>query len=174
MATRAVITGLGPVTSIGIGRSEFDRSLRNGASGISPARTPAIQGFAVGLAGEVHDFDQSDWIEQSAGGLGHCAALAIAGATLAIRDAGLPETGDWRDSACVSIGTTDGEAHATDEMMVHWVRAGAAEVPSELVRRSAAEGLAVSMAPSWTLAARQSRWRRPALRETMQLGMRST
>jgi 3-oxoacyl-[acyl-carrier-protein] synthase II len=29
---------------------------------------------------------------------------------------------------------------------VHWVRAGAAEVPSELVRRSAAEGLAASMA----------------------------
>ena len=54
-ATYGVITGLGVVSPIGIGKATFIENLRAGRSGISPVT--AFRGVAVpgGIGGEVKD-----------------------------------------------------------------------------------------------------------------------
>ncbi|TBL32415.1 beta-ketoacyl-[acyl-carrier-protein] synthase family protein, partial [Verrucosispora sp. SN26_14.1] len=53
---RVVVTGLGPVSSIGIGVSAFTDGLREGRSGISPIRSFDAGGFPHRNAGEVPGF----------------------------------------------------------------------------------------------------------------------
>ena len=52
-----VITGLGVVSPIGIGRDAFNASLRAGRSGVRPITLFDASGFPVRFAGEVTDFD---------------------------------------------------------------------------------------------------------------------
>ena len=52
-----VITGLGVVSPIGIGRDAFNASLRTGRSGIRPITLFDASGVPVRFAGEVADFD---------------------------------------------------------------------------------------------------------------------
>lgn len=57
---RVVITGIGPVTCIGIGKNNFWKSLVNGTSGvkrISAADSPEWQGIDVKIGGEVKNFN---------------------------------------------------------------------------------------------------------------------
>ena len=53
---RVVVTGLGAVTSIGIGAERFWASLLEARSGISPIRSFDASAFRVRNGGEVHDF----------------------------------------------------------------------------------------------------------------------
>lgn len=57
MNRRVVITGLGPVSSIGTGVTAFGRALRAGTSGISAISSFDSSGFPHYMAGEVPDFD---------------------------------------------------------------------------------------------------------------------
>ena len=53
---RVVVTGLGAVTSIGIGVERFWASLLDARSGISPIGSFDASAFRVRNGGEVHDF----------------------------------------------------------------------------------------------------------------------
>ena len=54
---RVVITGIGPVTPIGIGKEAFWNNLVAGKSGIDHITQFDTEGFNVKIAGEVKDFD---------------------------------------------------------------------------------------------------------------------
>lgn len=61
---RVVITGIGPVTCIGIGKDKFWESLKNGISGISKiqnASSSEWEGIDVKIAGEVKNFNIEDY-----------------------------------------------------------------------------------------------------------------
>src|SRR6185312_5631219 len=101
---------------------------------ISPLRMPTVQGFPVRMGGEVQDFEPVQWLERlRPDTVGRCAALTIAAAKLAIGDAGLDPRGAWRERCGLSVGTTDGESQATDELVYAWVRHGIAEVAPAMV-----------------------------------------
>lgn len=61
--TRVVITGLGPVSSVGVGVAAFAAAIREGRSGISPITSFDTTGFPHVCAGEVQGF-QPDAILQ--------------------------------------------------------------------------------------------------------------
>ncbi len=95
-ATCGVVTGLGMVSPIGIGKSAFIENLRAGRSGIS--LITLFKGVAVpgGMGGEVKDFtdesakkiwlkDQRKWIKVMCREI----AMGAASATLALTDSGL-------------------------------------------------------------------------------------
>lgn len=89
---RAVITGLGPITSIGEGCDEVLSSLKNHRSGISriTAFDPSEFGLRARCAGEVKSFDPLRYLEpRRARRLDRFAQMAVASARLAIEDAGL-------------------------------------------------------------------------------------
>ncbi|GGN46137.1 beta-ketoacyl-ACP synthase II [Deinococcus daejeonensis] len=88
---RVVITGLGPVTPIGVGAQAFAQAQRAGKSGISTITRfdPAETGSKI--AGEVND-DLSAFVDpREAKKLDRYVQLALAGAALAVQDSGLSE-----------------------------------------------------------------------------------
>lgn len=94
--TYGVVTGLGTVSPIGIGKTPFHESLKAGRSGIAPVTAFAGIASPGGLGGEVKDFteetakkvwlkDQRKWIKVMCREI----AMGSASATLALTDSGL-------------------------------------------------------------------------------------
>ena len=64
MNRRVVITGVGPVTSIGIGRGPFWEATCAGRNGVGPIERWDTSQQAVHFGGEIKDFDPSRWLER--------------------------------------------------------------------------------------------------------------
>lgn len=122
MNERVVITGLGVVSSIGIGRQEFWDSLVKGMSGISPVSSIDTSQHFTHHGGEVKHFRPEDFIPQSRiNTLSRATQLALAAAGLAVDDAGLSPEDLSRVSAGTCVGTTTGSIHiieAINDLMV--------------------------------------------------------
>ena len=106
---RAVITGLGPITCIGIGRkiSGMASSPKKAASGASPA---SIRAFHAHCAGEIRDWMPEDFFPpHRLKRLDRYAQFAVASAKLALDDAGLAMSREKpQDRIGVSFGTALG------------------------------------------------------------------
>lgn len=108
---RVVVTGLGVVTSIGIGIGPFWEALLAGRSGIGPVESFDTARYAVHVGGEVKGFDPTPYIRRrDASSLGRASKLAIAAARLALEDARLHTAGVDPTRTGVVMGTTSGEA----------------------------------------------------------------
>ena len=107
---RVVVTGIGVVTSIGIGAGPFWRALLGGDCGIGPVESFDTSRYAVHIGGEVKQFDPAPFVRRlRLDGMGRASQLAIAAARLGLEDAGLsPESLD-PGAVGVSLGTTSGE-----------------------------------------------------------------
>ena len=87
---RVVITGLGAVTPIGIGIEAFWNSLKEGKSGIGLTTCFDSSSFSCKVAGEVKDFDPTDYMDPlSAKKMDRFAHFAVVSSQMAIKDAGL-------------------------------------------------------------------------------------
>lgn len=90
MLKRVVVTGLGAVTPIGIGKDLFWQNLAAGKNGISPITRFDSSGFTSQIAGEVKDFDPNLYMEKKeANRLVRFIQFAIAASKLAVADASL-------------------------------------------------------------------------------------
>ncbi len=87
---RVVITGLGAVTSIGLNAEDFWRSCLEGRSGVQTISAFDPEGFASRIAGEVRDFDPTDFVDpKEARRMDRCTQMGIAASDMAIKDASL-------------------------------------------------------------------------------------
>lgn len=91
MKRRAVITGLGMVTPLGIGKEENWKKIISGKSGIGEISRFDTKDLSVNIAGEAKDFKASSFIkDRKAIKLSFRSVhLAIAAAKLAVDDAGI-------------------------------------------------------------------------------------
>ncbi len=132
MLPRVFVTGVGVVSSIGLGRDAFFRALRAGTTGISPVSAFDASELGREFAGEVKNFNPRDHLtraEQTR--TGRCGAMALAAARMAFADAALsPEDVDSRRLSVV-IGTTMGEAEILGQLQRDWIVGG-----REAVRRA--------------------------------------
>ncbi|RJO78945.1 beta-ketoacyl-[acyl-carrier-protein] synthase family protein [Nocardia panacis] len=144
---RVVVTGLGVISSIGIGADEFAIGLREGRSGVSPISAFDTTGFARSLGCEVIGFDPNQWIERGdVEKIGRATQFSVAAARMAVRDAGLP-LADLRDRRVqISIGTTDAESHDTDRLAADWVNGGPESLNPVLADRVSAARLSSAVA----------------------------
>ena len=62
-----VVTGVGPVTPVGIGREAFWDALTTGRSGVGPISRFKCENFPVRIAGEVDDFDELRYLDPAEG-----------------------------------------------------------------------------------------------------------
>lgn len=87
---RVVVTGIGCVSPIGIGREQFWQAVREGRSGISNITRFDASDLPVRIAGEIKDFDADQFIPpKDRQHVSHAVAYAIAAAGLTFEDAGL-------------------------------------------------------------------------------------
>jgi 3-oxoacyl-[acyl-carrier-protein] synthase II len=89
--TEVVVTGLGIVSPIGIGREAFWQSLCHGRSGVGTLHLFDPTGLPIRTAAEVRDFDAKRYVPQRKQLKVMCrdAQLGVAAAHLACREAGL-------------------------------------------------------------------------------------
>jgi 3-oxoacyl-[acyl-carrier-protein] synthase II len=117
MSKRVVITGLGVVSSIGIGQEEFWDNLLKGKSGISPVSSFDTTNHFTHNGGEVNNFKPEDFIPQDRiSSLNRASHMALAAAKLAINDADLStkEISNMRAGTC--IGTTMGSVQTVEKI----------------------------------------------------------
>jgi 3-oxoacyl-[acyl-carrier-protein] synthase II len=104
---RVVVTGLGVLTSNGIGKEAFWNSLRAGRSGVSKITAFDPTEFTTQFAGEIRDFDPSQYIDvKRLKRMDRTSQLAVAAAKMAVLDAGLDfRQNGAREKTGVIIGT---------------------------------------------------------------------
>ena len=123
---RAVITGLGPITAVGIGREPFWQGLRAQRSGIGRLTAFDSSEYNAHHAGEVRDFDPADYFPpHRLKRLDRYAQFAVASARLALDDAGLeysPENPQARSG--VSFGTALGGIANAEFQHAHFLKKG--------------------------------------------------
>jgi 3-oxoacyl-[acyl-carrier-protein] synthase II len=125
MASRVFVTGAGVVSSLGYGRENFQRALVEGRSGVT--RVAGFDTSAIGRdhAAEVKDFRPRDWLTAAeARRAGRCSAFCIAGARMALRDAGLATADVQGERTAVVLGTTMGEVALIEKLDRAWVASG--------------------------------------------------
>lgn len=106
MSKRVVITGLGAVTPIGIGKEAFWQALLAGKNGIHRITRFDPEGYAAQIAGEVQDFEPTDYIDKKESKrMDRYAQFAVAASKLAVEDAGLDLEKEDRDRIGTYIGS---------------------------------------------------------------------
>jgi 3-oxoacyl-[acyl-carrier-protein] synthase II len=107
---RAVITGIGPISCIGIGKESFWQGILAEKSGIAPLTRFDLGGLDARSAGQVDNFDPLNYFPaKMLRRLDRYAQFAVSSALLALEDSGLhysPESPDPRRG--VSFGTALG------------------------------------------------------------------
>jgi 3-oxoacyl-[acyl-carrier-protein] synthase II len=115
---RVVVTGVGVMSSIGVGAKEFAAGLREGRSRVRPIEAFDTSGFDYAPGCEVAGFRKDQWAHRvPVEELGRASAFALAAARMAIEDAGLSENELRSRRALVCVGTTDGEGQAVGRLV---------------------------------------------------------
>jgi 3-oxoacyl-[acyl-carrier-protein] synthase II len=108
---RIVITGMGVISSCGIGQEAFNNAIFNGLSGIKPISLFDTSSFTAKLAGEIKDFRPQDFLgEKGLRTLDRSTKLVSSATKLALDDARLEINEENTHRIGVALGTTLGSA----------------------------------------------------------------
>jgi len=125
MNKRVVITGLGVVSSIGVGKENFLDALIKGKSGITEISAFDTAKFPTHYGGEVKGFNPEAFIKKiRLSKIGRASCLAISSARLAFSDAQLKFDAYNRKKIGVCVGTTMGESQVLEKLNEAWVNRG--------------------------------------------------
>jgi 3-oxoacyl-[acyl-carrier-protein] synthase II len=131
MNRRVVITGLGVVSSIGIGWRQFWDGLIAGRSGISPVSSFDTRDYFTHNGGEVKQFRPAEHLGQGqATAMDRCTQMAAVAAQQAIDDAGLAAASLGTMRAGVSFGTTTGSIQTIER--INDLLVASQQVPQDL------------------------------------------
>ncbi|MGE5573370.1 MAG: beta-ketoacyl-ACP synthase II [Bacteroidota bacterium] len=118
MKPRVVVTGLGAVTPVGVGKDAFFEGLRTSRNGIGRVTRFDPSSFRTQMAGEVRDFVATDFMtEREAHRLARFAQFAVAAARMALGDAGLTVDTTNRDRVGVVMGCGIGGLETLEEQV---------------------------------------------------------
>jgi 3-oxoacyl-[acyl-carrier-protein] synthase II len=96
MEERVVITGVGIVSPVGIGKEAFWQALKEGKSGIARITAFDPTEYSCQIAGEVKGFNPLNYMEKrEARRMGRATQFGVAAAKMALEDAGLT---NWRNN----------------------------------------------------------------------------
>lgn len=87
---RVVITGIGVISPIGIGKENYWNALRNGVNGVDKITRFDVSGYTTQIAAEVKDFDPLDYFEKKeARRMDRFTQFAVAASKIALEDSKL-------------------------------------------------------------------------------------
>ena len=113
---RIVVTGIGVLSPIGIGRDNFAGALLKGKTGFREISLFDTDQFQVRIAGEIADFDPVSILgKKGLRTLDRSTLLISSAAGLALADSGLRITEQNTHSIGVSVGTTFGSLHSISQ-----------------------------------------------------------
>jgi len=122
MSERVVVTGLGVVSSIGIGKDAFWKALMKGESGISPVGAIDTSQHVTHNGGEVKTFDPHEFMSDAViGRTNRSTQFAVAASRLAVGDADLSPHDLGKRNVGVCLGATTGsmqEIEGIDDRLI--------------------------------------------------------
>lgn len=131
---RIVITGLGAVTPIGIGKDAYWSSLLSGVSGVDRIRLFDPEAFDVQIAAEVKDFDVTRWVDRKdARRMDRFVQFGVAAALDAISDANLAITEANAERVGVLVGSGIGGLSTLEEQIRNLVLHGPSRISPLLI-----------------------------------------
>ena len=106
LTNRVVLTGIGVISPIGIGRDAFWKAALEGKNGIERITRFDASACAAQIAGEVVDFEPTDYIDKKeVKRMDRYSQFAVAASKMAVEDAGLDLSAEDRDRIGVFIGS---------------------------------------------------------------------
>jgi 3-oxoacyl-[acyl-carrier-protein] synthase II len=133
-AQRVVVTGIGMVTPLGIGREEFSRRLFSGETGISEIKSFDTSKLSSHLGAEVTNFNPRDFISvKNMRRMDKISLMTAASARNALDDAGFQITEANRDRVGIVLGTAFGATDITAQFLGTLFTGGPASVNPILV-----------------------------------------
>jgi 3-oxoacyl-[acyl-carrier-protein] synthase II len=143
---RVAITGLGAVSSLGVGAHELAAAVHAGEVGTSPITGFDATGFPIAMAGEVHDFVPDKLLERlEVRHWGRSSLFAAGAARLAFEDSRLDLEVVQAGMAGSVMGTTSGESAVVDQLAAQWVSGGLQGLAPELVGQLPASQIAAAV-----------------------------
>ena len=142
---RVVITGVGAVTPLGLGKKQIWSALCDGKSGIKPITSFDTSAFEVHFGGEATDFDPAKWFDvKEARRLDRFSQFAVVASIQAIEDAGLKLDGFDQTKIGVVIGSGMGGLHELEAQHTILLNKGPSRispfmVPKLMVNAAAAQ-----------------------------------
>lgn len=123
---QVAVTGLGVVSSVGIGWPEFWQGLLQGRSGIKEiSYLDNLDDFTTRYGGEVTGFNPGQFMpEDAAKRLGRGSQFAVAATKMALEDANLVSFQSLDAAVGVCLGTTMADIQALEEVDSAWVAEG--------------------------------------------------
>jgi 3-oxoacyl-[acyl-carrier-protein] synthase II len=119
MKRRVVVTGIGAVSPNGIGREKFWKATRQGVSGVRHITRFDVSDFAVKVAGEIVDFDESRYVNaKDRQHVSRAVPLAVAAVDEGVADSGLEPKRMTREELRgigVIVGSGGGSQEFTEE-----------------------------------------------------------
>ncbi|MCG2712731.1 MAG: beta-ketoacyl-[acyl-carrier-protein] synthase family protein [Candidatus Omnitrophica bacterium] len=142
---RVVVTGLGVVSSVGIGKDTFWEKIISGASGISKVTGFDTTDFQCHYGGEIKDFNPEQFMpKRKIRFLGKTSQLAIAASFLALEDARINLTGITKEKFGVLVGTTLGE-RSMEEVTEAWAKGGLTNIDRLKLFQAAANNISAGI-----------------------------
>src|SRR3989440_11225961 len=141
---RVVITGMGCVTPIGIGREAFWSGLQNGESGVRRIESFDVSKSSVKIAAQVRDFDwEAQLGAKDRKHVPRTVPLALAAAREALKDAGIAVDSlslEERQQIGVQIGTGGGGLPFVEDHYAIWYNGGSHSKASVYIIPAATHG----------------------------------
>ena len=132
-APRTVVTGIGMMTPVGIGRDESWRSLLDGVNGIGPVTLVESDDLPSRIAGEVTGFDPLTWLSRKdARRMDRFVQLAVAASDEALEQSGLDVPAEAEAVGCM-IGSGIGGIGTLEDQFKIFFDQGARRVSPFLV-----------------------------------------
>lgn len=131
---RVVVTGMGAVTPLGTGISDFWPRLLAGESGACPVSLMDVTEYTTRIAAEAQGFDAADFLEKKeARRVDRYISFAVAASKMAVDDAAFPDDKETRESTGVMIGSGIGGLTTCWEQMEKLRKGGPSRVSPFLV-----------------------------------------
>ena len=119
MSRRVMVTGIGMVTPLGVGKTTFARKLFKGDSGVCPITSFDTSRFPSRLGAQVSDFSPADFISRkNLRKMDRLSRMAAASARMAIDDSGVNMDSINMDRMGIILGTAYGRTDVRSESVV--------------------------------------------------------
>lgn len=137
---------MGIVSSVGIGKKQFWEAILSGKSGISEIASFDTSKFKCHRAGEVKNFNPTDFIpKRRVKFLGRASQMAISASIMSLEDAGLSSKGLPKSRTGVIIGTTIGEK-PLEELVETWVKGGMKSIDAQRILQVSVNNISANTA----------------------------
>ena len=125
MSHRVVMTGLGIVSSIGIGKEEFWKNCLQGVSGIKPIQRFGVSSYRSQLGGQLPEIDFKTFIKPAnLRRMDRIGRIVVSAVRLAIDDSGLDLGRENSNRMGISIGTGIGSSDTVDQFFRSLLKEG--------------------------------------------------